>query len=189
MRKRNFATGDLNFAAALLTIGFPLFKDKPITLVASANGSDYKRFHFDFHSMCGRYEIYKISDAWRNGESFATANPNHPLTKIMRFLDFKSRSCRSESDWVEEASRFLGLPIDSVVKAYRTIKQVCAANPESELSYVLAFIRNRENLIQDIKAMDANGHFSTIQSFGKSIVSMDARLSTDKKNFILANVK
>jgi hypothetical protein len=71
MRNRNFATGDLNLASALITIGFPLFKDKPITLVASSNGADYKRFHFDFHSFCGKYEVYQISDAWRKGESFS----------------------------------------------------------------------------------------------------------------------
>jgi len=189
MRKKNFATGDLNFASALVTIGFPLFKDKPITLVASANGGDYKRFHFDFVSMCGKHEIYSISDAWRLGEGFSVSNPNHPLTKIMRFLDFKSRSCRAESDWLEESSKFLNLPIDSILKSYKTIKQVCAANPESEVSYILAYIRNRENLIQDIKEMDANGEFSTLQTYGNSIVNIGAKVSRDKKNFILSHIK
>ena len=189
MRKRNFATGDLNFASALITIGFPLFREKPITLVASSNGNDYKRFHFDFHSMCGKFEIYIISDAWRKGESFSVEFPNHPITKIMRFLDFKSKSCRYESDWIEEAAKFLQVPVDVVIKSYRTIKQVCASNPESELSYILAYIKNRENLIQDIKEMDSNGQFSTMQSYGKSIVNIGAKVSRDNKNFILSHVK
>lgn len=189
MRKRNFATGDLNFAAALISLGIPLFKDKPITLVASSNGCDYKRFHFDLVSICGKYDVYAMSDAWRNKDGFSNRFPNHPMTKIMGFISSKQASCKTESDWLETASKWLGLPIDSIIKTYNSILQVCASSPESEISYVLAYIKNRESLIRDIKAMDANGEFSTMLEFGKSLVNLGAKIKTKDKNFILSHIK
>lgn len=189
MRKREFATGDLNLAAAILTVGIPPIESKPISLVATDTGHDYKRFHFELTSACGKHDVYSLGAGWNSPESFRATHPAHPFSKMMSFISSKPHGIRGQDDWLNHAAVFLGITRDAVSKAYADIANVCRNSPESEVSYVLAFIRNREWLISCVKRMDSDGDFDVIQSIGKSIVSLSAKASKRTGDFLMSHVK
>lgn len=189
MKKRHYGTGDLNLAAAFMSMGIPLVQEKPISLIASTNGSDYKRFHFELVSPDGMQDVYVLSAAWSHPETFRSEHPTHAFVKIMSFIGSRPQDTRTEADWLDHAASFLGLTRDAVRAAYRDIGNVCKSSPESEPSYVLAYIANRQWLILTIKQMDADGNFDIMQAIGKSIATISAKASKKTEEFILSHVK
>lgn len=189
MKKRHYGTGDLNLAASFMSVGIPLVEEKPVSLIASTTGSDYKRFHFELLSRDGKNDIYALSAAWNYPQNFNAENPGHPFGRIMAFISSRPQDTRGEDDWLDHAASFLGLTSDATRAAYRDIAKICESSPESEPSYILAFISNRQWLIQTVKKMDAEGNFDIMQSIGKSIVTLSAKASKKTEGFILSHVK
>jgi len=189
MRKREFSTGDINLAAALMAIGITPSDERHISLVASTNGHDYKRFHFDLISPDGKFEVYSMNAAWQAPEHFRNANPLHPFGKIMSFISARPLGTVNQDEWLGHAANYLGITRDAVSKLYRDLKKVCAKSPESEVSYILAFIFNREFLISEIKAMDKAGNFDVMQSIGKSIATIGAKASKKTRDYFLSHVR
>lgn len=189
MKKRHYGTGDLNLAAAFMSLGIPLIQEKPVSLIASTTGNDYKRFHFELVSVDGMQDVYALSAAWSNPETFRSKHPGHPFSKVMAFIASRPQDTRTEADWLDHAAAFLGLTRDAVGSAYRDIVKVCMSSPESEPSYVLAYVANRQWLIRKVTQMDSDGDFDVMQTIGKSIATISAKASKKTKEFILSHVK
>ena len=184
-----FGSGDINLAAALVTIGIPPDPVQPIELIARDNGKDYRRFHFLRTSPCGKYDVNEMSLAWSDPASFKRENPAHPFALVMDFIATRPNGCGNQDEWLCHAASFLGLSINSIRAAYKDITRACAASPESPASYVLAFIRNRMDLIHAIKRKAASGDFSAMQSAGKSVSLISEKAPSRIKNFLLSHIR
>lgn len=188
-KEQAFGSGDLNLAASMLTMGIPPSATEPIRLIARDDGGDYTRFHFSELSYCGKYDPTTLSAAWSAPERFKAENQGHPFGKLMDFIREKPRGCRREGDWLEHAAKYLGLPVDSVRETYRRISQVCKASPDSEVSFVCAFIRNREDLIEASRQLSAAGNFHTMMDRGKSIASIRAKAPARIRDYLLSQIR
>jgi len=187
--QKTFGSGDLNLAAALTTMGVPPDSRKPIELIARDNGRDYTRFHFLPLSLCGKYSPEALSAAWGDPVTFKAANPAHPFSVLMDFISARPQGCTNKDEWLQHAAKFLGLSMDAVRKTYSGIEQTCKASPESPASYVLAFIRNRIDLITTAKKLAAAGDFSNMQDRGKSVSIIPAKAPKRIRDFLISHIR
>jgi hypothetical protein len=185
----SFGVGDINLAAAIATMGVSPDPTEPIKLIARDNGKDYTRFHFRMKSICGKYDTHDLSAAWTNHDNFNRENPNHPFAWLMDFIATKPRGCVNADDWQVHAAAFLELPIDAVRKLYAKAAQTCSASPESKASYVVAFIRNRCDMIHAAKHQSDNGNFKTLQDRNKSVLMLPAKAPSRIKDFLLSHLR
>lgn len=185
----SFGTGDINLAAALLAIGIPPDPIKPIVLIAKDDGKDYIRFHFLQTSYCGKYDVYDMSAAWSNPLNFRKENPGHPFCDLMDFITERPRGVCNFNDWMHHAARFVGVPIDDIRKTLKNAEEACRMAPESPLSYICAFIRNRDQLIQGASQREKTGNFSTMQSAGKSVSLISAKAPRKVRDFLLSHIR
>ena len=165
----SFGTGDINLAAAIMTMGVPPDELEPVKLISCENGKDYARFHIGGISYCGKYETTLLMRAWDAPKDFAREFPGHPFTTIMSFISNRPKGCSSKEQWLEHAAAFLGIGIDSVVRTYKAIHKTCAASPESQASYVIAFIANRFDLISAAKRQENAGRYKNMMTHGKAL--------------------
>ena len=187
--KKTFGCGDINLAACILTMGVPPDLRDPVNLIARDNGRDYIRFHFGEESPCGFYTPEALSHAWSNVESFKAEHPGHSFGLLMDFIAHRPNGCTSQDDWIAHAAAFLGLPIDGVRKTFRDIGRVCMASPESPVSYVCAFIRNRIDLVVAAKDRQKKGEFGNMQDRGKSISIIPAKAPKRIRDFLLSHIR
>lgn len=185
----SFSSGDLNLAAAMMTVGIPLDSKIPLELVAKCNGQDYVRFHFDQVSHCGKFRAVVMNEAWSNSIAFKRENPGNPFGIIMDFITARPNGCTNQDDWLCHAADFLGLSVKAVRQTYADISNTCKASPESPVSYVCGFIRNRMDLTHEIKTRGKNGDFKNMQSRGKSIAMISAKAPQRIKDFLLSKIR
>jgi hypothetical protein len=187
--KKTFGCGDINLAACILTMGVPPEQRDPVSLIARDNGQDYIRFHFGEQSPCGFYTPEALSHAWSNVASFKAEHPGHSFGLLMDFIANRPQGCTSQDDWLSYAATFLALPIDGVRKTYRDIGKVCLASPESPVSYVCAFIRNRIDLVAAAKDRQRKGEFGNMQDRGKSISIIPAKAPKRIRDYLLSHIR
>lgn len=188
-QKKSFGSGDINLAAAILTMGVPSDPKSPIELVARDNGQDYMRFHFADISEDGKHTPEGLSHAWANASGFKAENPSHPFALIMDFISARPRGCSNKDQWIEHAAIFLGLPVDAVRKTYSDIGRVCLRSPESPVSYVCAFIRNRMDLVTAAKQRESKGVFRNMQDRSKSVSIIPAKAPKRIRDFLLSHIR
>jgi len=184
-----FGSGDINLAAALIAVGIPPDPITPIELIARDNGRDYIRFHFLKESTCGKYDVMALSEGWSDPHLFSRAHPGHPFKLIMDFISSRPSGCANQDDWLAHAAAFLQLPLAAIRKTYADIDRACKASPESPVSYVCGFVRNRVDLIHAAKRKDATGNFSNMQSAGKSISIIPAKAPSRIRDFLLSHIR
>jgi hypothetical protein len=185
----SFGSGDINLAAAILTMGIPMDPANPIELIARDNGHDYTRFHFLHDSACGKYDVWTLSSAWTDKELFSSQSPGHPFALIMDFITARPRGCSHQDAWLAHAAAFLDLHLDAIRKTYADISRACSASPESPVSYVCAFIRNRMDLITASKRKADSGNFSNMMSAGKSVSIIPAKAPARIRDFLLSHIR
>ena len=184
----SFGTGDINLAAAILTMGVRPCPVDPVKLIACENGKDYVRFHVGSVSDDGCFFTDLLMSAWDDPAGFKRQNPGHPFSDIMDFISERPRDCRNRGQWMEHAANFLGLPIDAVVSTLRNIGKTCAASPESTVSYVVAFIQNRFDLVSAAKTAAAQGRVTHMLSHGQSIGMIPANMPAPIRGKLLSHI-
>ena len=187
--QKTFGSGDLNLASALITMGIPPDPRQPIELIARDNGRDYTRFHFLPVSHCGKYDPETLSEAWARPAPFKAESPAHPFAVLMDFISARPNGCVNQDEWLCHAAGFLGLPIDAVRKTYAGINRACKASPESPAVYVLAFIRNRIDLVTAAKRLASTGTFSNMQDRGKSVSIIPAKAPKHIRDFLISHIR
>lgn len=103
----------------------------------------------------------------------------------MTFISARPRGCSNSDEWIRHAAAFLGLTLNAVWKTFRTIGQVCAASPESPVSYVVAFVKNRCDLITEAKRRERAGEFSTWQTHGRACGMIPAKAPAKIRKYLL----
>jgi hypothetical protein len=176
-------TGDINLAAALLTMGIPPAMN-PVKLIAHENGRDYVRFSMESKSVDGTHQTVDLMTAWSARDSYTRENPHSPMAKIMAFCAGRPNGCRAFTDWAEYAGQWLGIGADAAKVAIKDIANICAREPESEAAYILAFIRNKFDLVDVAKEVERRGHVEIYQTRGKAIALISERLPKHLKQYI-----
>lgn len=187
--QKSYGTGDLNLGAAIATMGIRPDPKGPIELIARDNGRDYTRFHFAEESDCGEYSPMKLSGWWASPEAFKKEFPAHPFGMLMDFISSRPKGCSNQDEWLCHASLFLGIPVDAVRKSYKDIGRTCSASPESPVSYVCAFIRNRVDMITATKQRASKGHFSNMQDRSKSVSIIPANAPKRIRDYLLSHIR
>lgn len=187
--KKTFGSGDINLAAALVTVGIPLDKDRPVELIARDNGKQYARFHLGELSACGKFCVYDLSTAWSRPAVFQREKPDHPFSVLMEFITSRPKGCVRREDWISHAAAFLGLKMDSALAIHADIKRACRRNPENKVSYVLAFVRNRFDLLDGSKKMAKEGDFRTMQERSSSVLMMHAKTTPRIRDYLFSHIR
>jgi hypothetical protein len=187
--QKTFGTGDLNLAAAIATMGVDPDPVKPIELIARDNGRDYVRFHFVESSPCGKYRADSLSVAWTYPDSYRVEHPGCPFVVLMDFITTRPHGCINLDNWQAHAAEFLCLPIDAVRRTYLAVVQTCQASPESPVSYVCAFIRNRMDMTHAAKHRGDHGHISNMMDRGKSVSIIPAKAPAKIRDFLLSHIR
>jgi hypothetical protein len=82
-----FHTVNLKLASALLTLGWNLYEQEPVTRIVNPDQTETTRFFFlSRHPETGAsaFEVFKNFE--KHAEVFATADPEHPLNYIRAAL-------------------------------------------------------------------------------------------------------
>lgn len=187
--QQTFATGDINLAATIRTMGIPSDPAEPVRLIASDNGKDYVRFHLKHVSIDGLYETSEIMSAWSEPKAFKIERGPNPISSIMEFIQTRPKSCKTPDDWLNHAATFLGYEMDSVMKIYNNIGKVCKTQPEHLSSYIVAFCRNRFDLLTEGRQAQSNGRIKNLQNHGPSFTLIPAKAPRRIKDFILSHLR
>jgi len=136
-----FNTGDIHFAATLMTIGFALDELNPCCIVSHENGNVYSRYHFQTVSIDGKLDANEMSRAWSNN----TLLPfDHSLNLVSQFVR-QGGAKMSIADWLDLAQSLYS--IGHVTNLEIATAHV-AAFPNNPESHALAYIVNRNELFK-----------------------------------------
>lgn len=185
----SFGTGDINLAASLITLGIPPDATEPVRLIACENGKDYTRFHVGHLSYCGKYQTAAMMAGWSDPVTFKLLGPNHPLNVLMGFITARPRGCSNLDQWLEHAAAFLKMPMDAVRSNFKSITKTCQASPECPSSYVLAFVRNRIDLIAAAKKTESKGLVKNMMSQGRAFSIIPAKAPKRIQDFLLSHLR
>ena len=185
----SLCTADINLAAALLSVGIGPRRGEPVRLTASDNGRDYVQFMVDPCSPCGGYRAADLMQAWGDSPAFHASYPDHPFSLLMKFIADRPRGCSCLDDWLNHVARFLNLQIDVVRKTYKAIGSVCKASPDTDISYLTAFVRNRISLIDAAKRAQHTGHSHNMINHGPSMAVISEKLPKRARDFLTSQFK
>lgn len=156
--KRGYSTGDINLAAALMTIGIPP-RDVPVRIIAADDGHNYISYRLSGEGIAGESTSEAMS-MWTT----RAANGDSPFGWIMAFCSEKPKNTGPSIDaWTQHLAEWLAVSYDSARQLVGDAKNVAAASPESETSYLVAFVANRE-FLKDL-ATSAIKHGKSIVNF------------------------
>lgn len=180
---------DINLASALLTVGIGPRLGEPVRLTASDNGRDYVQFLIDPCSPCGGYRSADLMQAWGSPAAFHSERPDHPFSLLMKFIAARPRGCSCKDDWLMHIASFLEVRMDLVRKTYQGIGLACQASPDTDLSYLCAFLRNRIDLIAAAKLAEKTGSTHNMINHGPSIATISERLPKRARDFLNSQFK
>lgn len=140
-------SGDINLIAALMSQGISLDATMPITIVEQENGTNYASYRYGDISDDGTLTTDSLIDHW-NGE--IPLPPDHGFAQVCDFIRARPRGVQRTDDLLSFAVDYL-IPRGHTLPGLRGIKDVPAyvgALPDSEASYVLAYVWNRDVCFQ-----------------------------------------
>lgn len=187
--QQSYGTGDINLAAAIMTMGVPPNDADPVKLIACENGKDYVRFHLKSHSIDGRITTESLMNAWSDPATFKMDFPTNPFCVVMDFIATRPAPCSNPDHWLDHAAGFLGMPIDAVKSLFLNVKATCKASPESPASYVVAFIRNRFDLVGIAKRNGDQGRFKNMQTHGSAFGLIPAKAPKRIRDYLLSALR
>jgi hypothetical protein len=183
----SYGTGDLNLAAAILSMGIPP-ETMPVKLIATSGGKDYVRFMMKEVSIDGTLNTRSLMVAWDNYYTYSKNNPDCIFTKIMTFVRSKPGDCKTYLNWCEYGSEWLEISM-AACKRYMTGEpKIWQSAPDSEPAYILAFITNRFWLLNLAKQFQKDGNFDVLTERGKSISLISEKLSKSKRDYLTSRM-
>jgi len=143
-------TGDINLAAALLSVGILPAPERAVTIIQPEDGRRYASFRLLPTSADGVENIAKLMAFW-SGEGSLAASHGFPV--ICDFLAARPRNCRTSDDMLDFAFEWFAQRGHKVatVRGIDDIPAFVESMPDCPAAYVLAFIHNREHLFRVAK--------------------------------------
>ena len=104
-QSRTFDTGDINFTASAMSMGFPLNDVKPCSIVQRDNGKSYARFHLLTLNMEGSITMDQLSSWWSDPDT--CTDPAY--AKIMQMIKagIKAGGLKESADWLDFIIEYL----------------------------------------------------------------------------------
>lgn len=177
--------GDINLAAALMSVAIPLDQLDPCSIVLRDNGRNYARFHVMPQSVDGAYQTERLFQFWKNSEECNDAE----FSAIMDFVKHgRKEGAVTAQDWFNIAHSYLenmqAIPPNAPAKI-NDIPDYIANNNTGAASHIFAFAYNREHCWQVMQQAKRR----IMISKGKAHASIDSNLAAWKRNEILARLE
>jgi len=180
-----FDTGEINFVAACMSMGFPLNDIKPGSVVMRDNGRNYVRFHLYTVNMEGVIFIDDINKWWADPRTCH----NLAFSNIMEMIiaGVNKGGISSSSDWLDFIIEYLLLKgITNHPKSMDDIPDFIERTGEHAIeSQLCSFAYNREQAFQIIKKAPR----AIMMTHGKnSHARIDEHLQAWKRNELIARL-
>lgn len=185
-RSESLNTGDINLAAAVMSMGVPLCEHQKTSLVL--RGGDkfgtYARFHLKLTSIKGDHSTQKLMSYWREPNRCQ----DNDFAQIMNFVKKGIRSgAKLAEEWlqlaVEHVNEVSGGNVN-IPATFEALPEFIEAQPDETHSYLLAFVYNRWDLQQIIKKAQRQ----IMMSNGDNHVIIDGHLERWKQKELLAMI-
>jgi hypothetical protein len=107
----------------------------------------------------------------------------------MDFIQTRPRGTKTPDDWLNHAAKFLSMDMDAVMKIHDNIGRVCKTQPEHLSSYIVAFCRNRSDLVTMAKQAESKGNIRNLQSHGKAFSLIPEKAPRRIRDFLLSHIR
>ena len=153
-------TGDINLAAALMAVGIPLDRLRPVVVIESERFKrPYASFRITPASADGKHVTEAMMGHWSGGDPLEAW---HPFAAVCDFINAKNAPRMTPQDWLDCAVDYLR-ELGVNLPGLRTIADVepfVNALPRAAESYVLAFVANRALCIELCKMAIRSVHMT-----------------------------
>lgn len=184
----SFGTGDINLAAAVMTMGVPPERHI-VKLIASTDGKDYVRFLLRDVSIDGTLKTSALMDSWSDSANHIKTYPTCSFGKIMSFILARPADCKSYIEWCEYACSWLEISMNQCRQMMIKSPKVWETSPDSEPAYILGFIANRFYLLDMANRFRKDGNFDIYAEYGKASALISERLPSNMRQFLLSQLK
>lgn len=153
-------TGDVNFAAACMSVGVPLDEERPVMAIKSDNGQDYGRFFLCGLSIDGRVTLTNCQKVWSS--KIVPSGIMEGFGYVVDFLKTRPGPLTSSAEWFDWAHAYLanhgvkgrwGWP-----RKLEDIADFVRVNHDNREGHVFAFILNRDLCIHLARKAGENAH-------------------------------
>ena len=137
--------GDINLVAAIMSLGIPLKSGDPLTLTEGPGGKIYSSFRLEEYSLDMKIATNDLMENW-SGIARVPLPHDHGFSRICQFIRSRKAGIQNSQDLLDFAVDYLrerGHELPGL-RRLADIPHFVAAMPDSEASYVLAYIANRE---------------------------------------------
>lgn len=136
-------TGDINLAAALMSVGIPLDPHEPVFLVEPENGKAYGSFSLLPYAEDGSESADHLLEVWNGG---AKIHSDHGFAHICSFIRARPREIQRGDDLLAFAMDWLAERGDVLagLRRFEDIPRFVQQLPATRAGYVLAYIWNRD---------------------------------------------
>lgn len=162
-------SGDINFVAACMSMGIPLYQEKPVEITKMENGREFGRFFLNSISIDGKIKLKELNQSWTNRKTDGSEKLKG-FEWIMRFISNAPKGIQSTADWLDWARDYLSDGDKSKKWKWPNSLEDCEnlikANPNNMPGYVFAFVYNKWDCVRLAKeaAKDPMIYISSGQS-------------------------
>ena len=182
--QRAHVTGDVNLAAACMSMGVPLDPHQPVTVTLQEGRPDYGSFHLMPETVDGSTLTAELMGAWNAPEGCK----NEMFSSLMRFIRERPQGVRTSADWLDHAHDWLRLNRLDRVAMPRRLEDVPAyleRHADSVAGHILAFAFNRETCFQEYNAAKPE----IFMEAGSSVVRVSTALDKKTSRELLARLQ
>lgn len=181
-------TGDLNLAAALMAVGFPLQPGNECEAIAcNGHRKPYARWHVMPMSSDGKLDVFRMMQAWSGiGDKLPK---DHCFTWVCEFIKYgRGAGCSTNEDWLGAAHdhcRELGLKSDAIAKAAFQKDGEVRTIGDTREAYIMAFVSCRAHAL---RLWDEEKRVKVMQSRSGAHTLIDAKLPAHVRNELLSRL-
>lgn len=175
-----FVTGDINLAAALMSVGIPLCKGAECEIIADDRGGVYGRFRFDPISQDGKFSTRQCNEIFGGLRSEA-----HPFQWICDFIGDRPMQKMNAAEWLEYAfdeAKKMGVSLPKF--DFKSVEVHIAKNPDAMESYYFAFACNRAVCVEAYKTAKRS-HMTT---HGSGFAVIDSNMPRHQQRELLGRL-
>jgi hypothetical protein len=140
-------SGDINLVAAIMAMGVPLDFVNPLNIIEPEHGQPYTSYRLCESSPDGSELTERLLEAWSGS---ITLPPDHGFISICRFIKSRPRGIQRSDDLMDFAVDYLterGHRLTGL-HSFDDIPAFVGGLPNSESSYILAYVWNRDLCFQ-----------------------------------------
>lgn len=180
-------SGDINLVAALMSQGISLDRECPVSIVETDGGS-YGSYRFKEISDDGTLATDDLTGHWIGR---GTLPKDHGFVKVCEFIKARPKGLQSTDGLLDFAIGYLAERghIMPGLKGFSDIPRFVSALPQSEASYVLAYIWNRQILFDLHKSATRKIYMTEGAGNDQRRALIDSKLPKHQRNELLSRLQ